>query len=312
VSGRFVHRPVMLTEVVSLFEPVPDGWLVDATVGAGGHSEALLDRHPGLSLVGLDRDPDAVAAAVARLERFGPRAEVRHASFDGIDSFEWPGPVTAVLFDLGVSSPQLDWPERGFSYRQDGPLDMRMDPSGPLTAADVVNSYDEDRLARVLRDHGDERFAARIAAAIVAHRPIERTTALASVVRDAIPAATRRRGPHPATRTFQALRMEVNDEPGQLRRGLDAAVDLLAPGGRLAVLAYHSGEDRVVKQRLRAAERGSEQPPPAGLPAPPDARPRLRLLWRGSRTPGPEEIAANPRSASARLRAGERLAEASS
>jgi len=311
VNGRYVHRPVMLTEVVSLFEPVPDGVLVDATVGAAGHSEALLDRHPGLRLVGLDRDADAVAAAVARLERFGPRAEVRHASFDDIAAEAGRGPVTAVLFDLGVSSPQLDRPERGFSYRQDGPLDMRMDTSGPLTAADVVNGYDTERLARVLREHGDERFASRIAAAIVAHRPIERTTALAAVVRDAIPAATRRRGPHPATRTFQALRMEVNDEPGQLRRGLDAAIDMLAGGGRLAVLAYHSGEDRVVKQRLRAAERGSDQAPPPGLPAPPGARPRLRLLWRGARTPGAEEIAANPRAASARLRAGERLEETS-
>jgi 16S rRNA (cytosine1402-N4)-methyltransferase len=310
VTEQFEHRPVMLGEVVSLFEPVPDGVLIDATVGAGGHSEALLDAHRGLRLLGFDRDPDAVTAAVARLGRFGDRVEVRHASFDTITGAEvGPEPVTAVLFDLGVSSAQLDWPQRGFSYRHDGPLDMRMDPSAPLTAAIVVNTYDAAQLTRILRRNADERFASRIAAAIVAHRPLVSTAQLAEVVRDAIPAATRRRGPHPATRSFQALRMEVNDELPTLDRALDAAIDVLAPGGRLAVLSYHSGEDRVVKDRLRRAERGSATLQPPGLPPSPEARPTLRLVWRGGHTPSAAEVEANPRAASARLRAAERLAE---
>ena len=307
MSGPFVHLPVMLVEVVSLLAPVPEGIFVDATLGGGGHSEAVLDAHPGLRLVGYDRDPEAVAAATARLARFGPRIKVRRDRYDALATLPPPGPVTALLFDLGVSSPQLDRPERGFSYRHDGPLDMRMDPSVSFTAADVVNGYDEAHLADVLRSHADERFARQIAAAIVAHRPFERTTQLAAVVRDAVPAAARRRGGHPATRTFQALRIEVNDELGALDRALRAGIELLAPGGRVVVLTYHSGEDRLVKQILREAERGTAERLDPALPPPPGIHPLVRLLGRGGRTPAPTEVSANRRAASARLRAAERL-----
>lgn len=304
----FAHEPVMLAEVVSLLAPAPDGILVDATVGGGGHAAAALDANPGLRLVGYDRDPDAVAAAAERLARFGPRAEVRHDRFDAMsDLTGGDEPVTAVLFDLGVSSTQLDIAGRGFSYRHDGPLDMRMDRTASFTAADVVNGYDEAHLAEVLAANADERFARRIAAAIVAGRPFQRTTELAAVVRDAIPAAARRRGGHPATRTFQALRIEVNDELAVLDRALRTAIDLLAPGGRLAVLTYHSGEDRLVKRILREAERGTSTAPPPGLPPPPGAVPVLRLLHRGGRRPGPDELRTNRRAASARLRAAEKL-----
>jgi 16S rRNA (cytosine1402-N4)-methyltransferase len=308
VSGPFVHLPVMLTEVVSLLAPVPEGIFIDATVGGGGHSEAVLEAHPGLRLVGYDRDPEAVAAAAARLARFGPRVEVRRDRYDALaTSPPDDGPVTALLFDLGVSSPQFDRPERGFSYRHDGPLDMRMDPGGSFTAADVVNGYDETHLAEILRSHADERFARRIAAAVVAHRPFERTTQLAAVVRDAVPAAARRRGGHPATRTFQALRIEVNDELGALDRALRAGIELLAPEGRVAVLTYHSGEDRLVKQILREAERGTAERLDPALPPPPGVTPLVRLLGRGGRTPTPAEVSANRRAASARLRAAVRL-----
>ena len=216
-----------------------------------------------------------------------------------------------MLFDLGVSSPQLDEPERGFAYAQDAPLDMRMDrtSSGSRTADDVVNGYPATELARVLREYGEERFARRIADAIVRerdHEPIHSTARLSAIVRDAIPAATRRTGGHPAKRTFQALRIEVNDELGTLRRALPAALGLLVTGGRIAVLAYHSLEDRIVKRELtqRAAD-----PTPPGLPVP-IGTPELRLLTRGAERPGEAELAANPRAASARLRAAERIREA--
>jgi 16S rRNA (cytosine1402-N4)-methyltransferase len=217
--------------------------------------------------------------------------------------------VAGVLFDLGVSSPQLDRPERGFTYREAGPLDMRMDPRTALTAADVVNEYDERDLARVLREHGDERFASRIARAIVAARPVMTTTDLAEIVRDAIPAPARRTGGHPAKRSFQAIRIEVNAELDILADALDQGIEVLVPGGRIAVLSYHSGEDRIVKERLREAASTGVTPPP-GLPVEPESlghRPRLRLLKRGAWKPTPAEIAENPRSQSARLRAGERL-----
>ena len=211
-----------------------------------------------------------------------------------------------MLFDLGVSSPQLDQAERGFSYRHDAPLDMRMDRSSGLTAADVVNTYDVADLAAVLREYGDERFATRIARAIVAARPVTTTGQLADLVRDAIPAPARRRGGHPAKRTFQAVRIEVNRELDILPSSLDQGIDLLAPGGRIAVLSYHSGEDRIVKDRLRQAETGGCTCPP-GLPCVCGAEPTVRLLKRGGWTPSPAELSENPRSESARLRAAERL-----
>jgi 16S rRNA (cytosine1402-N4)-methyltransferase len=303
------HVPVMAGEVVELFRPVPPGVVVDATVGAGGHARALLESSDHLEVLGLDRDAEALAEAARTLERFGERVVLRQARFDRIaDAVRELGlaRVSGVLFDLGVSSMQFDRPERGFSYRADGPLDMRMDPGQATTADDVVNRYPEDRLAAVLADLGGERFARRVAAAIVSARPIGGTAALADVVRDAIPAPARRRGGHPARRAFQAIRIEVNGELDVLPPALDQALDLLAPGGRCAVLAYHSGEDRIVKRRFARAETGGCHCPP-GLPCACGAVPEARLLWRGARRPTPEEVAHNPRAESARLRAVEKV-----
>ena len=316
IPKPFVHAPVMRSEIIELFAPVPEGLVIDATVGGGGHADALLRAHPQLSLLGLDQDGDALEAAAARLAPHGPRVTLKRARFDQLATVVTQlghNTVAGVLFDLGVSSPQLDRPERGFTYREAGPLDMRMDPRTALTAADVVNEYDERDLARVLRENGDERFASRIARAIVAARPVMTTTDLAEIVRDAIPAPARRTGGHPAKRSFQAIRIEVNAELDILADALDQGIEVLAPGGRIAVLSYHSGEDRIVKERLREATSTGVTPPP-GLPVEPESlgrRPRLRLLKRGAWKPTSEEIAENPRSQSARLRAGERLDDGS-
>jgi 16S rRNA (cytosine1402-N4)-methyltransferase len=299
------HMPVMVAEVVDVLRPVPPGVIVDATVGAGGHAAALLEALPAHTLLGLDRDDEALALAGERLAPFGDRVALRRANFDEIDRVV-DGPVSAVLFDLGVSSMQLDDPERGFSYRGDGPLDMRADRRQTLTAADVVNGYETAQLARVLARHGEERFAGRIARAIVAARPLTTTGQLAEVVRNAIPAPARRRGGHPAKRTFQAIRIAVNGEIVTLGETIDRALDLLAPGGRGAVLAYHSGEDRIVKERFAHAETGGCVCPPQ-LPCVCGAVPTVRLVWRGAHRPGPDELTANPRSESARLRVAEKL-----
>jgi 16S rRNA (cytosine1402-N4)-methyltransferase len=305
----FAHRPVLVDLVVELFAPVPPGVVVDATVGGGGHAEALLDAHPHLSVVGLDQDPDAIEAASERLHRFGERATVRHSRFDALRAVLGElghRAASGALFDLGVSSPQLDRPERGFSYRMPGPLDMRMDPGRPVSAADLVNGAPESELARLLRAYGDERYARRISAAIVAARPITSTEQLADVVRDAVPAPARRHGGHPARRTFQAIRIAVNDELAILPASLDDAIDVLVPGGRCVALAYHSGEDRIVKDRFRHAATGGWTGP-SHLPTPPDVRPAVRLLRRGAWRPPADEIAANPRAEAARLRAVEKL-----
>jgi 16S rRNA (cytosine1402-N4)-methyltransferase len=316
VSGAaptFSHRPVLVGLVVELFAPVPPGVVVDATLGGGGHAEALLDAHPHLSVLGLDQDPDAIAAATARLARFGDRVTVRRTRFDELSRVVGEvlperglNGASGALFDLGVSSPQLDRPERGFSYRGEGPLDMRMDPSRPVSAADLVNGADEVELARLLRAYGDERYAARIARAIVSHRPIASTGELADIVRDAVPAPARRRGGHPARRTFQAIRIAVNDELAILPGTLDDAIDALVPGGRCVAIAYHSGEDRIVKDRFRHAEAGGWTGP-SHLPTPPDVRPVVRLLRRGGWTPSDAEVTHNPRAEAARLRAVEKL-----
>jgi 16S rRNA (cytosine1402-N4)-methyltransferase len=308
----FRHRPVMVDEVVAVLSPVPAGTVVDATVGGGGHTEALLGGRPDLSVVGLDRDPEAIVAARERLRRFGDRFTAVHARFDALREVLHALPVrvdhvSGVLFDLGVSSPQFDRGGRGFSYRLDGPLDMRMDPTQSLTAGDVVNGYEVDDLARVIRRYGDERFAGRIARAIVAARPLHRTGELAEVVRTAIPAATRRRGGHPARRTFQAIRIEVNAELDVLPDALDAAIDVTGPGGRIVVLSYHSGEDRVVKERFRRGTGVCDCPPQ--LPCVCGARQRLRLVRGIPRHPSESEQAANPRAASARLRVAERVGD---
>ena len=309
MTAPFHHTPVLLDRIVELFRPVPPGVLVDATVGGGGHARALLESRPDLRLLGLDRDPDALAAAAVALAPFGDRVTLRRARFDSLASVMTDLQIpqaSGVLFDLGVSSPQLDRAERGFSYRNDGPLDMRMDPAEPWSAADVVNGYDESDLARVLRDLGDERHASRIARAIVAARPIETTVQLASVIRDAIPAPARRRGGHPAKRSVQAIRIEVNRELAILASSVDAAIAATAPGGRVAVLAYHSGEDRIVKDRFRQAATGGCTCPP-GLPCVCDAVRTVRLVKAGAWQAPPAEVATNPRAESARLRAAEKL-----
>ena len=311
-----LHVPVLLDRVTELLGPAcaaEGAVLVDCTLGLAGHSLAMLDAHPGLRLIGLDRDPDARAEAAARIAAAGhtDRVTLVPAVFDELpdvlDALAIPS-VQGILFDLGVSSLQLDRPSRGFSYATDAPLDMRMDPSGPRTAADVVNTYSRGELTRVLKVYGEERFAGRIAAAIERERarePFTDTRRLAELVRDSIPAATRRTGGHPAKRSFQALRIEVNDELGVLTRVLPAAVDALAVGGRIVVITFHSLEDRIVKQALAL---GAADGTPAGMPFPmPEHAPVLRLLTRGGEAPGEDEVATNPRAASARVRAAERV-----
>jgi len=307
------HVPVLLDRVVALLAPAlvhPGAVVVDCTLGLGGHAEALLQAAPAARLVGLDRDPDALARSGARLAPYAGRVDLVHAVYDQLPdvlaSLGIPD-VQGVLFDLGVSSLQLDADARGFAYSRDAPLDMRMDPTAGVTAAEVVNGYSAADLARVLREYGEERFAGRVAAAIVRARtaePFTTSARLVDVVRDAIPAATRRTGGNPAKRTFQALRIEVNDELGALRRALPAAVGALAVGGRLVVLSYQSLEDRIAKATLRA---DAERDLPPSLPVvPAELLPPLRWLVR-SGAPTAAEVAGNARAASARLRAVERV-----
>jgi 16S rRNA (cytosine1402-N4)-methyltransferase len=311
------HVPVMLDQVATLLGPAlaTDGAvLLDATLGRAGHTRALLAAYPGLMIIGVDADTAAIDESREILAGEAGRVTLVHSFYDeipaivaaaGLDS------VQGILFDLGVSSPQLDDRDRGFAYSYDAPLDMRMDQTAELTAEEIVNRYSAAELARVLRDYGEERFARRIADALVRERsrsPVTSTARLSEIVRDSIPAAARRTGGHPAKRTFQALRIEVNGELAVLGRALPAALDLLSVGGRIAVLAYHSLEDRVVKRALTAA--AADTTPP-GLPVPlPDRGPQFRLLTRGAQRPAPDELAANPRAASARLRAAERIRKA--
>jgi 16S rRNA (cytosine1402-N4)-methyltransferase len=307
------HVPVLRDRVVELLQPAlagPGAVLVDATLGRAGHASAILSRQPGLSLIGIDADATAIAESRALLTAFAGRITLVQAVYDELPQILAGLGVPAVqgvLFDLGVSSPQLDDPDRGFSYAQDAPLDMRMDQSAPLTAADVLNTYPAEQLARVLRAYGEERFARRIADAIVRERarsPLTSSARLTEIIRESIPAPARRTGGNPAKRTFQALRIEVNHELDALHSALPAALDAIAVGGRIVTLAYHSLEDRAVKRAL--AERAADKTPP-GLPVPLDSsRPQFRLLTRGAERATAQEIAANPRSAPARLRAAER------
>jgi 16S rRNA (cytosine1402-N4)-methyltransferase len=311
------HVPVLLDRVLELLAPAlsrPGAVLVDATLGLGGHSEALLRAHPELTLVGLDRDRQALRLAARRLADHAGRIHLVHAVYDQLprvlDELELAR-VDGALFDLGVSSMQLDLVERGFSYAHDAPLDMRMDDQDPLTAEEVVNSYPVPQLARVLRDFGEERFALRIAQAIGRRRAEHRLTStaeLAELVRQAIPAATRRTGGHPAKRTFQALRIEVNSELAAVQAAVPAALEALAVGGRIVVLAYHSLEDRIVKHSF--AELARDRTPPDLPVRLAEAGPQIRLLTRGAEPATDAEIAANPRAASVRLRAAERIREA--
>jgi 16S rRNA (cytosine1402-N4)-methyltransferase len=308
------HVPVLRDRIVELLAPAlrEDGSVcVDATLGMGGHAEAILEHCPGARLIGLDRDEEALALAAERLARFEYRFRGVHAVYDDIASVlaeHAEGTALAILFDLGVSSLQLDESERGFAYRHDAPLDMRMDQSHGRTAADVLNTSSHGDLARILRTYGEERFAGRIASAIVRERekePFDTSARLVEVVRSAVPAASQRTGGHPAKRTFQALRIEVNAELEVWERAVAAAIGVLAPGGRIAVLSYHSLEDRITKQALAA---GARSRTPVGMPVElPEHAAYLRLLTRGAEVPSREEQEANPRSASARLRAAERL-----
>ena len=315
-EGR-THVPVLRERVLALVAPAlerPGAVLVDATLGLGGHTEAVLQHLPAARVVGIDRDPDALARSRTRLEPYAERVTFAHAVYDELpDVLAGLGlpSVQGVLFDLGVSSMQLDREDRGFAYAEDAPLDMRMDGTTGRTAAEIVNGYPPKDLARVLRVYGEERFASRIAAAIDRERarePFTHTGRLADLVREAIPAATRRTGGHPAKRTFQALRIEVNDELGALERALPAAVDALAVGGRVVVITFHSLEDRIVKQTL-AADAVDRTPPEFPLPVP-ELGPVLRLLTRGGEAASDDELAANPRAASARVRAAERIRRA--
>jgi 16S rRNA (cytosine1402-N4)-methyltransferase len=309
------HVPVLLDRVVALVAPPleqPGSVLVDATLGLGGHAEAVLRECPRAHLVGIDRDPQAIERAGARLHEFASRVTLVHAVYDEIpqvlDGLGYDR-VQGVLFDLGVSSMQIDVRERGFSYAKDAPLDMRMDPTRGQSAADVLNTYPVSELARLLKVYGEERFAQRIAQRIVRERerePFDTSARLVDVVASALPAAARRSG-HPAKRIFQALRIEVNDEIAVLRKALPAAVDALALGGRVVVMSYHSLEDRLTKQVL--GERSRITAPPDMPVVPPEHQPQLRLLTRGAEQADAQEVAANPRAASVRLRAAERIRE---
>ncbi len=310
MSLVYAHEPVMAAEVVELFSAVPPGAIVDVTLGGGGHAEALLSSREDLRVIGIDRDPEALDAAARRLAGFGARAMVARGAFGDLSALVHDqgieeGLVSGVLFDLGVSSPQLERPERGFSYRNDGPLDMRMDQTSGRTAADLVNTADERHLARIFAANGEARFAKRIAGAIVSARPIWSTTELAEVVRGAIPAFARRTGGHPARRVFQAIRIAVNDELDQLEAALPQAIDLLAPGGRLVVISYHSGEDSITKAAMADAVSGGCSCP-RGLPCGCGAVSLGHLPFRSARRPSEAEIARNRRSESARMRCFER------
>lgn len=309
------HAPVMCDRVVALLAPAlqqPGSILVDATVGLGGHSGALLRTCPQARLVGIDRDPGALAIAGARLADVAERTTLVHAVYDQIPQvladlgLAGLPSVHGVLLDLGVSSMQLDQRSRGFAYSYNAPLDMRMDPTAGLTAADVVNEYSVAELARVLREYGEERFATRIARVIAERRPLATSAELVDAIREAIPAPAQRTGGHPAKRTFQALRIEVNDELGALRRALPAAIDALVVHGRVVVMSYQSLEDRIAK---RAIAEYLVDDVPADLPVP-GRGPELTLLTRGAERPTSTEVSANPRAASARVRAAERLREA--
>jgi 16S rRNA (cytosine1402-N4)-methyltransferase len=311
------HVPVLLDRVVALVAPALDRTdkehtlLVDATLGLGGHTEAVLERCPRAHVIGVDRDVHALDRSKERLAPYGERVTFVHAVYDEIgEVLEELGhtSVDGVLFDLGVSSMQLDLRERGFAYSQDAPLDMRMDDTTGPTAADVLNEYPVEELARILHQYGEEKFARRIAQAVVREREKEPFTGSARLVEllyDSIPIPARRTGGHPAKRTFQALRIEVNDELSVLRRALPAAIEAIGVGGRVVVMSYHSLEDRITKQAFAAATR-SDVPP--DLPFVPEGHdPALRLVTRGAEKATPDEIEQNPRAASVRLRAVERV-----
>lgn len=317
MNDKAIHTPVLLERTVELLAPAlgRDGAvLVDTTLGMGGHAEAFLERFDNITLVGIDRDPDALAIAEQRLEPFGPRVHLVHAVYDDIARVlrdQGIPRVSAILFDLGVSSLQLDRVERGFSYSKDAPLDMRMDATGERTAATIVATYSESELRRIFYEYGDEKLAPRYASRIVQRReerPIENSADLVEIIIAATPAAAQRAG-HPAKRVFQALRIEVNQELSVLERAIPDAVDALEVGGRMVVLSYQSLEDRIVKRVLQARAKSTA---PAGLPVElPEHKPELKLLVRGAELASDDEKSSNPRATPVRLRAVERLRDVS-
>ncbi|MDO5701226.1 MAG: 16S rRNA (cytosine(1402)-N(4))-methyltransferase RsmH [Bowdeniella nasicola] len=312
------HVPVFSDRCVELLRggPLGDGLIIDATLGLGGHAEALLDAAPHIRVLGIDRDADAIERASERLARFGTRFQALHATYDCLVDLDLAqlgveGPIVGILMDLGVSSMQLDDVERGFSYSRTAPLDMRMDQRYGESAADLLGRLDVTEIARILRTWGEEKFASRIAQRIVQRReggdPVQTTSDLSDLIREAIPAPARRSGGHPAKRTFQALRIAVNDELRILERTIPAALSALAVGGRIVVMSYQSLEDRVVKRAFTA---GATTSAPPDLPIiPPEDTPYLRLLTRGAEQADEAQVATNPRSAPVRLRAAEKIRE---
>lgn len=307
------HIPVALERTLELLAPalsVSSPYLIDATLGLGGHTESLLEKFPDLHVIGIDRDKSALEKAATRLARFGKRTTLVHAVYDHISQVASDQGITQVhgiLFDLGVSSMQLDQSDRGFAYSHDAPLDMRMDQSAGVSANEVINNYSHEELTRIIREYGEEKFASRIAARIIDARkvaPVTSTTALAQIVKESIPAATRRTGGNPAKRTFQALRIYVNNEIEVLERAIPSALELLAINGRMVVLSYHSLEDRIVK---RAFADVSSTDVPHGLPVEPKPA-RYQLLTRASEGASEQEMDLNPRAQSVRIRAIERRA----
>lgn len=310
MGEAFAHVPVMLDEVLHAMLHTPELPVIDATLGGAGHAKAILEHFPERQLIGLDQDEAAVSASRERLSAFGDRVSIHHARFDAIARIAHAagvadGGASVVLFDLGVSSHQLDTAIRGFSYQSDGPLDMRMDPTRGETVAQYLDRVSEEELSALFYVHGETRFARKIARSIVAERPLRTTLELAELVGRVIPIPARRRG-HPARRVFQALRVAVNAEFDVLGVAIDDAIRLLAPGGRIIVLSYHSGEDRITKDHLLRGSTGGCQCPP-GLPCVCGAIPTLRVLNRGARMAAEEEIGRNPRAKSVRLRVAERL-----
>ncbi len=309
---EFQHTSVLLAQTVAALVTDPAGVYVDCTLGGGGHAAAITARlSPAAWFIGLDQDPAAIQAAQARLQSAACKISVVRGNFSRLaailDELAVPA-ATGILFDLGVSSHQLDIAERGFSYMQDGPLDMRMDPAAALTAREIVNTWDEARLVEIIFAYGEERFAKRIARAIIAGRqrqPIATTAALADIIKQAIPAAARREGPHPAKRTFQAIRIAVNDELGILRDALETAVQRLAPGGRLGVITFHSLEDRIAKQTIQTLAKGCICPRDLPICVCGNT-PKVKALGKPV-PPSPAELAANPRSRSAKLRVAEKV-----
>ena len=308
----FSHQPVFFTETIDSLDIRPDGFYIDGTAGGGGHSEAILKRLTTGHLLSIDQDPDAIAACTARLSSY-PGSLIRRGNFSQMKELASDCGFTqadGILMDIGVSSHQLDTPERGFSYHTDAPLDMRMSQEGP-TAADLVNTLSWQQIAEIISRYGEDKSAARIAKAIVAARetaPIETTLQLADIIREAVPAAVRREPGHPARKTFQALRIAVNGELDRLSEGLDAAFSMLRPGGRLAIITFHSLEDRMVKRRMNDWCTGCTCPPdfPVCVCG---KKPRAQLVYKKGLAPSPEELEENPRARSARLRVCIKLAQ---